>query len=379
MSPPSAPVAWGAPLDAHAPMSVRFDGPARRAIERAMIEAESRQHATLDTGHILLGLLAPADAAAVAVLTHLGVSADSVRESTVRLLDAEFAAGTLAMEISPATDDLLLRAYQNSLARESASVSDVDILVACAMDVATTAGMALQDTGVTVERLEAVTPLPAPVAAAPAALARRESGEPPASAPVSASTTPLLGDDGGPARRVVLPGSLMFGGVPALPGTVRSGIGYDSHRFEPGGPLLLGGVSIPADVHLVGHSDGDAVAHAITDAVLGAAAAGDIGEMFSDEDDANRGRDSIEMLRAAVERVRRRGFAVQQVDVTVVAERPRIAPHRPAISARLAEALGVSLGSVSVKGKTNEGMGWVGRGEGLACIAVATIVVASDA
>ena len=173
-------------------------------------------------------------------------------------------------------------------------------------------------------------------------------------------------------------GPLVLGGVPTLPGTVRTGIGYDSHRFEPGGPMVLGGVSIDADVHLVGHSDGDAIAHAVTDAILGAAAAGDIGEMFSDQDEANRGRDSIDMLRAAVERVARRGFVVGQVDVTVIAERPRLAPHRSAICERLAEALGVPLGSVSVKGKTNEGMGWVGRGEGLACIAVATIVAASD-
>lgn len=353
-------------------MSVRFDAPARRAIERAMIEAETRHHATLDTGHILLGVVAPSDAAAVVALTHLGVSADSVREAVSRLLDAEFAAGDLAIEISAATDDLLLRAYQHSLARESSTVSDVDILVACAADAATTAGMALQDLGVTPERLAAVTPLPT----APAPGARPE----PESAADAGADSPsrLLGDEAGAVRRISLPAGLMFGGVPKLPGTVRSGIGYDSHRFEAGGPMILGGVSIESDVHLVGHSDGDAVAHAVTDAILGAAAAGDIGEMFSDEDEANRNRDSIEMLRAAVERVLRRGFTVGQVDVTVIAERPRLAPHRNAICARLSEALGVPLGSVSVKGKTNEGMGWVGRGEGLACIAVATVVAASD-
>jgi 2-C-methyl-D-erythritol 2,4-cyclodiphosphate synthase len=154
----------------------------------------------------------------------------------------------------------------------------------------------------------------------------------------------------------------------------RTGLGYDSHRFVPGGPLLLGGISIPADVSLAGHSDGDAVAHALTDAVLGAAAAGDIGEMFADTDPANRGRDSIEMLVAAVARVRALGWDVAQADVTVVAERPKLLPHRPAMAARLADALGVAPDRVSVKGKTNEGMGWVGRGEGLACLAVATLV-----
>jgi 2-C-methyl-D-erythritol 2,4-cyclodiphosphate synthase len=155
--------------------------------------------------------------------------------------------------------------------------------------------------------------------------------------------------------------------------TTRSGIGYDSHRFASGGPLRLGGVDIPGDVHLTGHSDGDAVAHAVTDALLGAAAAGDIGEMFSDRDPANRGRDSIEMLRSAVARITALGWSVANADVSVVAERPRIAEHRDAMRAAIANALGLQLGDVSVKGKTNEGMGWVGRGEGLACIAVVTL------
>ena len=159
--------------------------------------------------------------------------------------------------------------------------------------------------------------------------------------------------------------------------TVRTGIGYDSHRFGPGGPLTLGGVQIAGDERLVGHSDGDAVAHAVTDAVLGAAAAGDIGEMFADTDPANKGRDSIEMLARAVARVRERGWRVEHVDVTVVAERPKIVPHRDAMRARLAGALGVDAGQVSVKGKTNEGMGWIGRGEGLACMAVATLRAAT--
>jgi 2-C-methyl-D-erythritol 2,4-cyclodiphosphate synthase len=159
----------------------------------------------------------------------------------------------------------------------------------------------------------------------------------------------------------------------APPAAARVGIGYDSHRFAPPGPLVLGGVLIPGDVHLEGHSDGDAVAHAITDAVLGAAGLGDIGEMFSDSDPANRGRDSIDMLRNAVTRLEQAGFRVRNVDVVVVAEQPRIGPHRERMRDRLSEALRLAPACVSVKGKTNEGMGWIGRGEGIACIAVATI------
>jgi 2-C-methyl-D-erythritol 2,4-cyclodiphosphate synthase len=161
--------------------------------------------------------------------------------------------------------------------------------------------------------------------------------------------------------------------------TVRVGIGYDSHRFADGGPLKLAGIDIPFDRHLVGHSDGDAVAHAITDAVLGAVGAGDIGELFSDRDAANRGRDSLEMLGIAVGRVRAAGYCVSQVDVTVVAEAPRIAPHREAMRNALGRVLAVGASAVSLKGKTNEGMGWIGRGEGIACLAVATLVPTNSA
>lgn len=174
---------------------------------------------------------------------------------------------------------------------------------------------------------------------------------------------PALGEQGA----APVPGSQI-----PVPG-FRVGIGYDSHRFAPGGPMILGGCTIPSDVSLIGHSDGDAIAHAVTDAILGAAGAGDIGEMFADTDPANRGRDSIEMLRLAVARVRATGWVVQNVDITVLAERPRIGPHRDAIRSAIAAAVAVDGAAVSVKGKSNEGMGWIGRAEGLACMAVASL------
>ena len=153
----------------------------------------------------------------------------------------------------------------------------------------------------------------------------------------------------------------------------RTGIGYDSHRFADEGRIILGGVEVAQHIHLAGHSDGDAVAHALTDAVLGAAAAGDIGEMFPDSDPANRDRDSMEMLRAAVSRVRDSGYVIVNADVTVITEQPKIAKFRDAMRESIARSLGVTVNDVSVKGKTNEGMGWIGREEGLACIAVATV------
>lgn len=160
--------------------------------------------------------------------------------------------------------------------------------------------------------------------------------------------------------------------------TYRSGLGYDSHRFVQGGPLRLGGIDVPHDRSLAGHSDGDAVAHAITDAVLGAAGAGDIGSMFPDNDPRNRGRNSLEMLGLAVEEVRSRGWRVVNVDVTVVAEAPRIAPHRDAMRAALAPVLQVDPAVISIKGKSNEGMGSIGSGEGLACLAVVMLARAAS-
>jgi len=160
----------------------------------------------------------------------------------------------------------------------------------------------------------------------------------------------------------------------AVPPAVRIGVGYDSHRFAPGSAIRLGGLDIPHDKSLTGHSDADAVAHAVTDALLGAAGEGDIGAMFPDDDPANRNRDSIEMLREALRYLRARGWRPGNVDVTVIAESPRIAPYRDAMRDALAGALALDRGAVSVKGKSNEGMGWIGRNEGIACIAVATVV-----
>jgi 2-C-methyl-D-erythritol 2,4-cyclodiphosphate synthase len=153
----------------------------------------------------------------------------------------------------------------------------------------------------------------------------------------------------------------------------RVGIGYDSHRFVAGRPLVLGGITIPHGRGLAGHSDADAVAHALTDAILGAAGAGNIGQLFPDDDPQWKDADSMELLRTAHELVRGRGHTVVQADVTVITEAPRLGPHLTAMASALAARLGLADGAVHVKAKTNEGMGFIGRGEGLAVIAVATL------
>jgi 2-C-methyl-D-erythritol 2,4-cyclodiphosphate synthase len=154
---------------------------------------------------------------------------------------------------------------------------------------------------------------------------------------------------------------------------MRVGIGYDSHRFTDSRPLTLAGVRIPDARGLEGHSDADAVAHALTDAILGAAAAGNIGQLFPDSDPQWKDADSMELLRTAHELVRGRGHALVQADLTVIAEAPRLGPHLQAMAASLAGKLGLSAGAISVKAKTNEGMGFIGKGEGLAVIAVAVL------
>ena len=154
---------------------------------------------------------------------------------------------------------------------------------------------------------------------------------------------------------------------------IRVGIGYDSHRFEEGRPLVLGGIRIPHPRGLAGHSDADVVAHALIDAILGAAAAGDIGQHFPDTDPKWKGADSMELLRSAHQLVRERGYALAQADLTIITEQPQLGPHLAAMAAKLAERLGAPPGSVSLKAKTNEGMGFIGRGEGIAVIAVATL------
>jgi len=144
---------------------------------------------------------------------------------------------------------------------------------------------------------------------------------------------------------------------------MRVGIGHDTHRLAAGGPLRLGGIDIPHDRQAVGHSDADVLLHAITDALLGAAALGDIGEMFPDTDPANKNRDSAEMLRQAAQDVVAAGYKIANLDCIVFAQRPKLSPHKEAIRRRIAEILGLSGDQVGVKAKTGEGVGEVGREE----------------
>jgi len=154
---------------------------------------------------------------------------------------------------------------------------------------------------------------------------------------------------------------------------MRVGIGYDSHRFEDGRPLILGGVTLEHPRGLVGHSDADAVAHAVTDALLGAAGLGDIGTHFPPSEPAWKDADSIALLGRVVQLLDERNYQVVNVDVTVICEAPRLAGYVSEMRSILAATIGIAPTNVSIKGKTNEGMGWIGREEGIAVMAVALL------
>lgn len=156
----------------------------------------------------------------------------------------------------------------------------------------------------------------------------------------------------------------------------RVGIGYDSHRLVEPGPLLLGGVTIPYQRGLAGHSDADALAHALIDALLGAAGLGNIGRLFPDDDERWRGADSMQLLAETWRRVAAEGWQLGNVDATIITEAPRLGPYLDEMSARLGAVLGTEPDRVNVKAKTNEGMGFLGRGEGIAVLAV-TVLEAS--
>jgi 2-C-methyl-D-erythritol 2,4-cyclodiphosphate synthase len=153
----------------------------------------------------------------------------------------------------------------------------------------------------------------------------------------------------------------------------RVGTGFDAHAFEQGVPLVLGGVQIDHPRGMAGHSDGDVLAHALTDAVLGAAGMEDIGALFPSGDPALEGADSLEMLRVAWQQVRDAGWELANADVVLIGEEPRLAPHRDAMRARLADALGVDAQRVAVRATTTDGLGFTGRREGLAAQAVALL------
>jgi 2-C-methyl-D-erythritol 2,4-cyclodiphosphate synthase len=155
--------------------------------------------------------------------------------------------------------------------------------------------------------------------------------------------------------------------------TISSGIGYDAHRFAEGRRLVLGGVEIEHERGLEGWSDADVLTHAVIDALLGAAGLGDIGEQFPDTDERWRDADSLEMLRTVAAQVQAAGATLRHVDVTVMLEAPKLAPHREAIRGNLSEVLGLALPHVNVKATRGEGLGFIGRGEGAAALAVATV------
>ncbi|QDT02758.1 2-C-methyl-D-erythritol 2,4-cyclodiphosphate synthase [Rubripirellula lacrimiformis] len=152
----------------------------------------------------------------------------------------------------------------------------------------------------------------------------------------------------------------------ATPPPFRVGLGYDSHRLGNGGPLRIGGIDVPAEIHSIGHSDADVLLHAITDSLLGAIAEEDIGRLFPDHAPENKGRDSMDFLHEAIRRVHHRGMEIVNLDCIILAERPKMAPHIDAMRTRIAEALDIEIGQISIKAKTGEGIGEIGTAAAIA-------------
>lgn len=270
-------------------------------------------------------------------------------------------------------------------------------LISRAIDAAATHGAAIAAVPVTdtVKRVEGLEPMPAIaetlardtiyLAQTPQAFTSRVIREAVAlgRSGVDATDDSALAEYAGHSVRIVLgePGNVKITTAADLDAARRSlaavparvGTGYDLHRLVEARPLVLGGVTVPSERGALGHSDADVICHAVTDAVLGAAGAGDIGRHYPDTDSRWKDAFSLDLLRDAVQHIRRLGFAVENVDVTVLLERPKISPHVAQIAASLAEALGVDADRVSVKGKTNEGMDAIGRGEAIAAHAVALL------
>ena len=159
---------------------------------------------------------------------------------------------------------------------------------------------------------------------------------------------------------------------------MRIGQGYDVHRLTEGRDLILGGVKIPYEKGLLGHSDADVLTHAVMDALLGAAALGDIGQLFPDSDPAYEGADSIALLRKVGEVLEEHGYVVENIDSTVIAQRPKLLPYQPEMAENIAEALGLEASQVSVKATTEEGLGFTGSGEGIAALAIALLQSVDD-
>jgi 2-C-methyl-D-erythritol 2,4-cyclodiphosphate synthase len=266
-------------------MPVRFQPSARKAIDFAMVEMERVGDPVLSSLHLLLGLLEQNAEGSQIALRLLGVNPAALQLDARR--DIHLArTGALLAEIEDAPEQVLERAGRISEQCGATDISDADILMAAAQDQRTWAGKLLAASGVTPPLLWGVFPE-----------ARGMFRQP-------GAADPMAGIE-------VLDVSFPPNFVSALP--VRTGIGYDSHRFGSGGPMILGGIEIPGEIKLIGHSDADAVCHALTDAILGGAGAGDIGELFPDTDPANAGRNSIEMLRLACQASERRGWRVAQV------------------------------------------------------------------
>jgi 2-C-methyl-D-erythritol 2,4-cyclodiphosphate synthase len=323
----------------------RLTSEARKAFVHAHKEAERRHVQLIGTDYLLLGILMVDDGVGVQVLQMLAPDLQALRLELERGMEsAEAEASSEEATFTREAREVLTLAWDEAHETGLSSVGTEHLLLGLLRVESGPAYELLRLRGVKVE-------------------AARDFA------------SRLRGDEESVQKMV------RVGNPPPVPLPVkatRTGIGYDSHRLVEGRKLVLGGVEIEWEKGLLGHSDGDVVLHAIADALLGACGLGDIGMHFPDTDERYKDADSGKLLQVAAEMARAKGWEPVNVDVSILAEAPKIGPHRDAMRTAIAEAMGIAEGCVNVKATTNEGMGFVGRGEGIAAMAVVSVAAVPD-
>jgi 2-C-methyl-D-erythritol 2,4-cyclodiphosphate synthase len=340
------------------PRPDHFTDETRAVLGRAAEIVQERGSRLIGPEHILFAIVEETWCAARRLIQSVGANVEAIHRTLDVALRAKAKRTGGTVSIGPGADQVLRVAVSESRRYGTGFVGTEHVLLGLLSIRDGLACAVLEDAGVHLEQIREYartrhlprpTPAPSPPVPAPIEPSRPRHLAPRASVPPTEA----------PEVRAA---------------AFRVGIGYDVHELETGGRLVLGGVTIPSDMGLVGHSDADVLCHAIMDALLGAAGMGDIGQLFPDTDPAYEGASSIELLREVVARIRREGWVCSNVDSVVVAQEPRIAPHVPEIKALLGVALQVDPHAVGVKGTTTEGLGFEGEGLGIAAHAVAIIV-----
>ncbi|MDQ7822820.1 MAG: 2-C-methyl-D-erythritol 2,4-cyclodiphosphate synthase [Candidatus Eremiobacteraeota bacterium] len=353
-----------------------FGERAGKVIKDAEEEARAMGHKLVGTEHLLLAIIAEDDCFPSKVLKKYGYTADAVRQEILSLAGwgdkLDFGGGLI---FDPSTKRALEQALEEMASSGGESILVEHLFMGITFRTETVASVIIQKRGHLARCRDEVQRFVAEACREAHAGILDGEGRRTGRERVPASRDFLRPIE----DRVLFLEERMNALSQALQSTrYRTGIGFDSHRFSPGRPLVLGGVTIPYSLGLLGHSDADVLVHAIIDALLGAMASGDIGSRFPDTDERYRDAESLRLLESTGEMASKEGFSIVHLDSIVITEKPRLAPHRASMAGNIARALSVPPEAVSVKAKTAEGMGFVGEGQGIAAFASVLVTFAGS-